>query len=82
MEYITNSKRKIKKTVNVKRGKMYIPHYEEKTFDEEDITLVDWKGDIPDNIVITSEEEMEIIIPIDECVKKFDELNELTIFAE
>lgn len=82
MEYITNSKRKMKKTVNVKRGKMYIPHYEEKTFDEVDITLVDWKGDIPDNIVITSEEEMEVIIPIDECVKKHDELNELTLITE
>ena len=78
MEYLTNSKRKIKKTVNIKRGNMYIPHYEEKTFDVQPVTLVDWKGEIPDNIVIETEEEKVIILPIDECVRLFDEEEEST----
>ena len=82
MEYLTNSKKKVKKTVNVKRGKMYIAHYEEKTFDEVPITLVDWRGEIPDNIVIDSEEEKAVVLPIDECVKAADEIEEAAGIAE
>ena len=82
MEYLTNSRKKVKKTVNVKRGKMYVPHYEEKTFDEIPVTLVDWRGEIPANIVIDSEEEKAVILPIDECVKVADEIEEAAVIAE
>ena len=74
MEYLTTSKRSVKRTVNVKRGKKYIPHYDDRTFDEIPVTLVDWRGDIPPDVIITNEEEMEIIIPIEECVKLYDDL--------
>ena len=79
MEYLTNSKRRIKKRVNVKRGKMYIPHYEEKFFDEIPVTLVDWHDEIPDNVIIESEEEKEIFLPIDACVKMQDDFDSVIV---
>ena len=57
------------------RGHMYIPHYEEHTFETVDVELLDWRGAIPDNVVIESEQDVTIEIPIVAAYEAYEKIN-------
>lgn len=79
MEYKTNGKRVIRRKVTVRRGTMYTADYVNQRFDKIPVTLVDWTGEMPENVVIDSIEEMQIEIPLSDMVKMQDYINDIQV---
>ena len=58
-------KKTVNRTVIVKTGKMLTPDYENRTFEEKQVTFFDDEK-VPDNVTIESEEKVKVTMPLED----------------